>query len=90
MTDAEILTLLKSNLNITHTAQDTFLAFLIDASKEALGGMGITLDVDASEDINLIVMHAAYLFRKRAEDNPVIPRMLQYAIHNRLFGEKAR
>lgn len=88
MTDEQILVMLKSNLGMMTTTQDSYLMFLIESSKKNLAEMGITLDLNESDDINLVVMHAAYLFRKRAEDNPGMPRMLQFAIHNRLFSEK--
>lgn len=41
------------------------------------------------EDGHLIVMYAAYLFRKRATEEPM-PRMLRWALNNRIFGEKAK
>ena len=72
------------------SAQDNYLGFLINSSKKNLAETGITLDLNESDDVNLVVMHAAYLFRKRAEDNPVMPRMLQFAIHNRLMSEKMK
>ena len=90
MTDEQILTMLKSNLSMMTSAQDDYLGFLINSSKKNLAEMGITLDLNESDDVNLVVMHAAYLFRKRAEDNPVMPRMLQFAIHNRLMSEKMK
>ena len=37
-----------------------------------------------------IGMYAAYLYRKRADDAPVMPRMLRYALNNRLFSQKVR
>lgn len=40
------------------------------------------------EDGHLIMMYAAYLFRKRATEEPM-PRMLRWALNNRIFGEKA-
>ena len=90
MTDEQILVMLKSNLSMMTTAQDNYLGFLIESSKKNIAEMGITLDLNESDDVNLVVMYAAYLFRKRAEDNPVMPRMLQFAIHNRLFSEKMK
>lgn len=90
MTDEQILAMLKSNLSMMTTAQDNYLGFLIESSKKNIAEMGITLDLNESDDVNLVVMYAAYLFRKRAEDNPVMPRMLQFAIHNRLFSEKMK
>ena len=48
---------------------------------------GINL-TESIEDGNLIVMYAAYLYRKRADSSPVMPRMLRYALNNRVFSEK--
>lgn len=90
MTDEQILEMLKSNLDTTTSVKDKYLKFLIDASKEKIAEEGITLDLSKSGDVNLVVMYAAYLFRKRAEDNPVMPRMLRYALNNRLFSEKMK
>ncbi len=90
MTDEQILEMLKSNLDTTTSVKDKYLKFLIDASKEKIAEEGITLDLNKSGDVNLVVMYAAYLFRKRAEDNPVMPRMLRYALNNRLFSEKMK
>lgn len=90
MTDQEILVLVKQNLSIMHTAQDEYLVSLITTSESSIQEEGITLDLEDAKDVNLVVMYTAYLFRKRAEDNPVMPRMLRYALNNRLFSEKAR
>ena len=90
MTDEHILEMLKDNLDKTTSVKDDYLKFLIDASKEKIAEEGITLDLNKSGDVNLVVMYAAYLFRKRAEDNPVMPRMLRYALNNRLFSEKMK
>ena len=90
MTDEQILEMLKANLDKTTSVKDDYLRFLIEASKEKIAEEGITLDLNKSGDVNLVVMYAAYLFRKRAEDNPVMPRMLRYALNNRLFSEKMK
>lgn len=90
MTDAEILGMTKLNLALTSTTWDTYLTNLIGAAKSAIGREGITLDMNSIEDCNLVVMYAAYLYRKRAEDNPPMPRMLRYALNNRVFSEKAQ
>ncbi len=57
---------------------------------------GITLDLSDIGDCNLLVMYAAYLYRKRAESTvnnnmtwvAGMPRMLRYAMNNRLFAQK--
>ena len=91
MTDETILTMLKANLQImpVNTLQDEYLNSLITAAKQMITREGITL-ADTVEDGQLVVMYAAYLYRKRADDAPVMPRMLRYALNNRLFSQKVR
>lgn len=96
MTDAEILEMVKFNLAIAGTAWDTYLVNLIGAAKQLIAREGITLDMSSVEDCNLVVMYTAYLYRKRAESSVQgnlswvagMPRMLRYALNNRLFAEK--
>lgn len=88
MTDAEILTMLKSNLQILTSAYDTYLAQLVTVAESEIAREGITLSLSDLNDVNIVVMYAAYLYRKRADDTPVMPRMLRYALNNRLFAEK--
>jgi len=89
MTDETILAMLKVNLQIIagNTLQDAYLQNLIETAKQMITREGITL-ADTIEDGNLVVMYAAYLYRKRADDSPVMPRMLRYALNNRLFSQK--
>lgn len=87
MTDETILEMLKANLQLINTLQDGYLSNLITAARQMITREGITL-TDTIEDGNLVVMYAAYLYRKRAEDAPVMPRMLRYALNNRLFSQK--
>lgn len=52
------------------------------------------------DDANLIVIYAAYLYRNRVNDSEAgyktaisatgMPRMLRYALNNRLFSQKMR
>ena len=89
MTNADLLTMTKSNLEIlpANTLWDTYIGNLIEAAKQMIGREGIVL-ADTLEDANLIVMYTAYLYRKRATDNAPMPRMLRYALNNRLFSQK--
>lgn len=89
MTDETILTMLKVNLQIIagNTLQDEYLRNLIATARQMITREGITL-ADTVEDGQLVVMYAAYLYRKRADDAPVMPRMLRYALNNRLFSQK--
>lgn len=90
MTDAELRTMLKADLEIIaeNTTKDGYLAQLITAAKQYITREGATLDLDQMEDCNLVVMYAAWLYRKRAEDAPAMPRMLRWALNNRIFSEK--
>ena len=89
MTDETILTMLKANLQIIagNTLQDEYLRNLIATARQMITREG-TMLTDTIEDGNLVVMYAAYLYRKRADDAPVMPRMLRYALNNRLFSQK--
>ena len=88
MTDAELLAMTKSNLQIAGSAWNEYLAQLIIAAQEAIATQGITLDLSRIDDCNLVVMYASYLYRKRADDDPSMPRMLRYELNNRLFAQK--
>ena len=45
---------------------------------------GVAL-TDSIEDAQLVILYAAYLFRKRAT-NEGMPRMLRWALNNRIFS----
>ncbi len=87
MTCDQLLIMLKSNLELVNSLHDEYLTQLLLAARQMINREGITLS-DSVEDGNLIVMYAAYLYRKRADDSPVMPRMLRYALNNRLFSQK--
>lgn len=89
MTDAEILTILKIDLQVSSTALDTYLETLIESAKEYINTEGITL-TESVGDGQLVEMYAAYLYRRRREENVQMPRMLRWALNNRLFSEKAK
>ena len=90
MTESGLLAMTKSNLAIITNTWDTYLTNLIEVSRKAIAREGITLNEDDMEDCNLIVMYAAYLYRKRTEDVAAMPRMLRYALNNRVFSEKGK
>lgn len=88
MSSEQILTILKYNLDIIpdDTSRDEYLLQLISAARALIEREGATLE-ETIEDGQLIVMYAAYLYRKRATDEPM-PRMLRWALNNRIFSEK--
>lgn len=91
MTQADLLKLLQADLNLL-TLDETRLAqleHLIKAALRFIQREGAALSEPYSvEDGQLIVMYAAYLFRKRATSEPM-PRMLRWALNNRVFSGKA-
>ena len=99
MADSIMLTMLKTDLGImTTTAYDTRLTQLLTASQQYIINEGAsTLDASNIEDMQLIVMYAAWLWRKRdgsmgpvqSYDATTMPRMLRIQINNRVFREKA-
>lgn len=85
MTKDNILSMLKSNLEIVNSIQDTFLMNLIDVSFKEIEREGITITPTETpstnptdpeviydyeiDDANLVVMYAAYLYRNRVSDS---------------------
>lgn len=58
----------------------------IDAALALIEREGIVLyEPYSAEDGQLILMYASYLHRKRATNEPM-PRMLRYALNNRVLG----
>ncbi|HJC21892.1 MAG TPA: hypothetical protein H9707_09070 [Candidatus Butyricicoccus avicola] len=84
MTQQELMTLLKIDLGIIGTAYDPQLEQLLSAAQSFIAREGVTL-TDSVEDAQLIIMYAAYLYRKRATDEGM-PRMLRWALNNRIFS----
>ena len=97
MGDEDILEMLKTDLQISTTKYDKYLTNIIKLAKAAIEEEGIVLKklVENGEDIGLkiedgmlVQMYAAYLYRKRREENVAMPRMLRYALNNRLLSQK--
>ena len=87
MADADLLAILKVDLQVSSTALDTYLNALIASAKDYISTEGITL-ADTESDGMLVEMYAAYLYRRRREENVQMPRMLRWALNNRLFSQK--
>lgn len=85
MTNGEKLTILKHDLQILTDIHDNYLRGLLDTALALIAREGVTLN-DTVEDNSLQIMYAAYLYRHRAESDNKMPRMLRYALNNRIFG----
>lgn len=85
-----LLTMLKTDLGIrTATAYDVRLLQLLASAKAAIIKEGATtISEYAPDDAQLIVMYAAWLWRRR-DSMEGMPRMLRLALNNRVFSEVA-
>lgn len=81
--------MLQSDLGELFVSEDrkAYLNQIINAAQAMIEREGIVLESSAEDD-QLVEMYAAYLVRKRAS-NEGMPRMLRYALNNRLFSQKA-
>lgn len=85
-----LLQMLKIDLGLTVDAYDARLQQVLASATSAILKAGATtLDVGDPLDAQLVVMYAAWLWRGR-DEMPAMPRSLQWALHNRVFGEKMR
>lgn len=87
MADADVLKILKLDLQISVNSLDDYLLTIIQAARNFIANEGITL-TDSISDMMLVEMYAAYLYRKRREENAAMPRMLRWNLNNRLLSEK--
>ena len=90
MDKADLLKMTKVNLDLLFLTpeKEEQLKFLIDTAIELIAREGVTLsEPDSNEEADLVIMYASYLYRKRATDEPM-PRMLRWALNNKLFGRE--
>lgn len=90
MTKEDKLKILKQDLQMLTSSNDSFLLSLLDAATTAIQREGITL-VENDMDIDMaVIQYAAYLFRKRASNENEMPRFLRWRLNNILFSQKGR
>ena len=84
-----MLTMIKTDLGITTTAYDTRLTQLLISAIQAIIAAGASTLSDSDPlDMQLIVMYAAWLWRRR-DSMDGMPRSLRYQLNRRIFAEKA-
>lgn len=90
MTDAQLLAAVKTDLGISVSVYDTRLGDLIAAAKAAITREGAAnlSPSTSTEDAQLVIMYAAWMWRARNEADGAMPRMLRWALNNRIFGSK--
>lgn len=88
MDEIMLLEMLKVDLGISTNAYDNRLSQYLITAQNAIQTEGVTLDLSVISDCTLVIMYAAWLWRKR-DSGEGMPRMIRYALNNRLFSEKA-
>lgn len=87
MTDADLLAALKVDLGIVGTGYDARLGQIIKSAKEAIAREGAVLDLTQFEDSQIVVMYSGWLWRRR-DNMEGMPRMLRWALNNKIFSGK--
>lgn len=90
ITDAQKLTMLKTDLGISVNSYDTRLGQYIKAAEASITREGVTLNDEAIDDVQLTVMYAAWMWTRREPNGEGMPRMLRYKLNNRIFSEKMK
>ncbi len=88
---AALLSSLKVDLGILSTTlyDERLLSYLSSAAESIRQEGATTISPSSPLDAQVIVMYAAWLWRKR-DSMEGMPRMLRWQLNNRIFGEKAR
>ena len=84
-----LLEMLKVDLGITTAAYDDRLTAYLENAQTEITREGISLNMSAVGDMQLVVMYAAWTWRKRATGDGMT-RMLRYALNNRLFSQQVQ
>lgn len=85
MTPADMLDLLRADLQNPPTTVNNYLQHLLEVAKGRIAQEGIQLDSNDIDDVNLQIMYAAWLYRARNTPENPMPRMLRFALNNRIF-----
>lgn len=89
MSENDLLTILKKDLQMLTSSNDDYLLKLLDFSKKLMEREGIVYTEDLECDM-VRVHYAAYLFRRRGGQETAMPRFLRYELNNLLFSQKGK
>ena len=81
--------MVKVDLGIKATVYDERLTQYVESAKKAIVREGVATLSDDIEDMQLVVMYAGWLWRKR-DTGDGMPRNLRWMLNNRIFSEKMR
>lgn len=83
-----ILSLLKIDLGITHTARDNYFTNLIEGTIKEIERKGIILDGESIDDQMLVADYSAWTYRKRQEDTG-LPQNINLRLRNRIARKRS-
>lgn len=88
-TRLNILNLTKANIGaLGSSIYDDLLNSFIDSAVPMIEREGITLNLEQTEDRNIVVGYASWLFWQRKQPNMPMPRWLRYSMNNKLMQQK--
>lgn len=87
MNNAKLLSLIKLKLGISTDVRDTFLSSLLSAIQDEVEyTLGIPLNDERDDHVHFIIDYAYHRYTNR--DSALIPRHLQWRMHNLLLERK--
>lgn len=92
MTDEDakkLLELLKVDLRILSGVYDERLLMLLKSADAGIRREGAAPDYTSPEDMHIAVMYAAWLWNRR-DTGEGMPRMLRWALNNRVLSERMK
>ena len=89
MTDQERLVILKKDLQMLTDSNDDYLKILLGQAEAQVRREGVDPH-EGSEGEMVVIQYAAYLFRKRASGDAVMPRFLRLQLNNMKISQAGR
>lgn len=89
----ELLNRLKIDLGITNSDRyDSRLSSLLEVAKKEIEREGVVLDIEDTDDGELLVDYARFMWQSRRGENPemTMSKSLRFRINNRLFGKERK
>lgn len=84
------LIILKQDLQLLTSANDEYLLYLLEFSKDLMAREGVSYKAGDLECDMVNIHYAAYLFRKRGGQETAMPRFLRWELNNLLFSQKGK
>lgn len=82
----EVLSIVKARLGITSTVRDLYLTAIINGIIDELKTIqGISINEASQAHLMFVADYAEYRYSNR--DNPVMPRHLQFRLHNLMISD---